>query len=172
MITASSHRPSALRRAFTLVEILVVCLLMVVLSGLCMDMFSGSKYESLDSAVRIMRADIEYARVLALSSPSDPITFRVNSTNTGYRIARASAPNTALTGPNGTLAVTFGVARGEAAEGVSLTSTGTGVLTFGPFGGIADPVPTLTLRLSGSSERATITFNAFTGDSTVTYGSN
>lgn len=172
MNTAILHRPSFVRRAFTLVEIMVVCLLMVVLSGLCLDMFSGSKYESLDAAVRIMRSDIEYARVLALSSPSDPITFRVNSTNNGYRIARASAPDTALTGPNGGLAVTFGLARGEAANGVTLTSTGTGVITFGPFGGIADPVPTLTLQLSGSEERATITFNAFTGDSTVAYSSN
>lgn len=164
-----SLRRSTWRGGFTLVEILIVCTLMAVLAGLCMDMFQGNKYEDVEAGVRILRADIDYARVLALSNPTSGIVLRVFDDGTGYRIANSATPTVPLEGPNGPLSVTFGSGRAESCPGLLLTSSASTTVTFGPFGGISDPVPTLTMTLSDSGERATLVFDAFTGDSTVTY---
>ena len=135
------------------------------------DLFGGSRYERVDAALRILETDIGYARSAAIGAPSNPVLLRINADGSGYFLAYSSAPDTALTGPNGPLAVTFGSGRAASAAGAVLTSSGSRTVTFGPFGGVMDPVPTLTVSLSGGKERARMVLDPFTGDATVAYQS-
>ena len=160
-----------IRRAFTLVEVLIVLLIAAVMAGLAAELFGGSRHELVDAGVGLLEADLGYARSLAIASPADPVMIRVAADGSGYHLAKASAPDTALTGPNGPLRVRFGQGRAEVASGVTLTSSGTRDLRFGPFGGVMDPVPTLTVALPDGSERAVMVLDPFTGDPTVTYQS-
>jgi prepilin-type N-terminal cleavage/methylation domain-containing protein len=156
-------------RGFTLIEALITVVIVAVAAGLAADLFRDTRLETLDAAVRIMRADLEYARASALASPSDPIVLRPTSGGTGYWLARASAPTTPITGPNGAIRVTFGEGRAETCPGVRLSLSGGTELRFGPFGGVMDPVPTLAFSLLDGTERATVVPDAFTGDVSVTY---
>jgi prepilin-type N-terminal cleavage/methylation domain-containing protein len=156
-------------RGFTLIEALITVVIVAVAAGLAADLFRDTRLETLDAAVRIMRADLDYARASALASPSDPIVLRPTSGGTGYWLARASAPTTPITGPNGAIRVTFGEGRAETCPGVRLSLSGGTELRFGPFGGVMDPVPTLAFSLLDGTERATVVPDAFTGDVSVTY---
>lgn len=156
-------------RAFTLIEALITVVIVAVAAGLAADLFRDTRLETLDAAVRILRADLDYARASALASPTDPIVLRAATGGTGYWLARASAPTTPITGPNGAILVTFGQGRAESCPGVRLALSGGTELRFGPFGGVMDPVPTLAFSLLDSTERATVIPDAFTGDVSVTY---
>lgn len=158
-------------RGFTILELLIALLIVVIMAGMAIDMFGGSRHERVDAGVSLLEADMGYARSLAIGSPSDPVMVRIAADGSGYHLAKASAPDTALTGPNGPLRVRFGQGRGETASGVALTSDGTRDLRFGPFGGVMDPVPTLTFTDSDGGQRAVVVLDPFTGDAAVTYQS-
>lgn len=157
------------RRAFTLIEALITVVIVSVAAGIAVDLFRDTRLEALAAAVRILNADLDYARASSLASPGDPIVLRAASGGTGYWLARASDPATPIVGPNGSIRVTFGQGRAESCPGVRLTLSGGTELRFGPFGGVTDPVPTLAFTLLDGTERATAVPDAFTGDVSVTY---
>ena len=158
-------------RAFTVIELMIALLIVAIVAGLATELFSGGRHERVDAGVGLLEADMGYARSLAIGSPSDPVMVRIAADGTGYHVAKASAPDTALTGPNGPLRVRFGQGRAETAAGVALTSSGSRDLRFGPFGGVMDPVPTLTVTETAGGQRAVVVLDPFTGDATVTYQS-
>ena len=158
-------------RAFTLIEMLITAAIVSVMAGLAIDMFGGSRFERVDAGVRLLEADLGYARSVALSTPADPVLLRIAANGSSYHLAHASAPDTALTGPNGPLRTTFGSGRAEVAAGLLITSSASRDITFGPFGGVMGPVPTVFVSNSDSPERARIVLDPFTGDLTVTYQS-
>jgi prepilin-type N-terminal cleavage/methylation domain-containing protein len=61
------------RRAFTLIEMLITATIVSVMAGLAIDMFGGSRFERVDAGVRLLEADLGYARSVALSTPADPV---------------------------------------------------------------------------------------------------
>lgn len=158
-------------RGFTILELLIALLIVVIMAGMAIDMFGGSRHERVDAGVSLLEADMGYARSLAIARPSDPVMVRLAADGSGYHVARASAPDTALTGPNGPLRVRFGQGRAETAAGLSIASNGSRDLRFGPFGGVMDPVPTLTVTETAGGQRAIVVLDPFTGDATVTYQS-
>ena len=159
------------RRGFTVIEVLIVLLIAAVMAGLAADLFGGSRHERVDAGIGLLEADLGYARSLAIASPADPVMVRVAADGSGYHVARASDPDAVLVGPNGPMRVRFGQGRADVAAGVTISSSGTRDLRFGPFGGVMDPVPTLTLSLPDGGERAVMVLDPFTGDPTVTYQS-
>lgn len=163
-------RARARARGFTILEIVITAVIAAIIAASAINMLSGGRYERVQAGIRLLQSDMDVARATALSSPGDPVVLRLHADGTGYHVARASAPDTPLTGANGPITITFGVGRGEAAAGCSI-STVSGVLTlqFGPFGGIEDPVPTVQVTLLDGSERATVLLDPLTGDPTVMY---
>ncbi len=158
------------RRAFSLIEILMVLVIVAVMAAGAVNLFSGGRYEMVDAAVRLVQSDLDYARSASLGSPTDPFILRIHADGTGYHVARLSAPNTPVQGPNGALTTTFGVGRADGSRGVSLaTLSGALNVQFGPFGGVVDPVPTLRFTLLDGDERATMILDPATGDPTVMF---
>lgn len=159
------------RRAFTLLEVLVVAAIVGVVAALATDMFAGARLERLEAAIRILENDMAYARSRAISSPADPVVLRVHPDGRGYHLARAAAPESAITGPNGPVHVRFGEHRAAAAAGAAISCTGSRDVVFGPFGGVMDPVPSLRVSLDGGTEYSTLALDPFTGDCAVVYQS-
>jgi len=62
------------QHAFTLIELLIVLALMAVLVGLALPNAQATLKDQLDSAAQILRADLEYARTLAVTNGD---TYRV-----------------------------------------------------------------------------------------------
>lgn len=160
------------RRAFTLVELLVSVTLAVTVLAMATDLFSGGRFERIDAAARLLEADMAWARSRALASPSDPVMLRIDADGGGYRVSASSAPDVALEGPNGPIRIRFGEDRGRSAAGVRLAGAPSRDVVFGPFGGVMDPVPTLTFTMIGGDERGVLALDALTGDATVTYQSS
>lgn len=157
-------------RGFTILEVVIAAVIVAIIAASAINMLVGGRFERVQAGIRLLQSDMDVARATALSNPGDPVVLRLHADGSGYHVARASAPDTPLTGANGPLSVTFGVGRGESAAGCSI-STVSGVLTlqYGPFGGIEDPVPTVLVTLLDGSERATMLLNPLTGDPTVMY---
>ena len=158
-------------RAFTVLELLVALLLVAVLAAMATDLFSGARHERVDAGITLLESDMGFARSLAIANPADPVLLRIAADGSGYHLARASDPDAVLDGPNGPLRVSFGQGRAESAAGLSLAAGSLRDVRFGPFGGVLDPVPTLTLSLGDASERATVVLDPLSGDATVTYQS-
>lgn len=157
-------------RAFTLIEVLVVAVMVAVIAGLAIDLSGTGAYERMDAAARFIDADLALARGRALATPADPVVFRPATDGRGYWVALASAPDVPLAGPNGPVSVRFGEGRASAASGVRILWRGSiRDARFGPFGGVMDPVPSFNLAVDGGPERATITFDPLDGDHTVVY---
>ena len=157
-------------RAFTLVEMLVVAVMVAVIAGLALDFAGGGTYERMDAAVRFIDADLALARGRALATPADPVIFRPAADGSGYWIALASSPEVPIEGPNGPVSVRFGQGRAAAAAGVRIRWRGSiRDARFGPFGGVMDPLPSFTVSVDGAPERAGITFDPLDGDYTVIY---
>lgn len=159
------------RRAFTVLEVLVVAVIVGIVAALGIDMFSGARLERLEAAIRLLEADMAYARSLAIASPSEPVLLRVHADGRGYHLAGSDFPDSALIGPNGPVRVRFGEARGASAAGARLSWTGARDVFFGPFGGVMDPVPSLRVSLDGGTEYSTLALDPFTGDCAVVYQS-
>jgi prepilin-type N-terminal cleavage/methylation domain-containing protein len=157
-------------RAFTLIEMLVVAVMVAVIAGLAFDFAGGGTYERMDAAVRFIDADLALARGRALATPADPVIFRPAADGRGYWIACASAPDAPIEGPNGPVAVRFGEGRAAAAAGVRIRWRGSiRDARFGPFGGVMDPLPSFDLVVDDAPERANLTFDPLDGDHTVVY---
>lgn len=157
-------------RGFSLLELLIVLVILAIVGAGAVNLLSGGRFERLEAAVRMVRADLDFARAASLSSPTDPIILRMADDATGYHLAFLSTPNTPITGPNGPLTTTFGVGRARDSEGVRMASiNGITTIQFGPFGGISDPVPTLRFTLLDGNEQATMLLDPVTGDPTVMY---
>lgn len=159
------------RQGFTLLEVLVVATIVAVLAALATDLFSGARLERLEAAIRILENDMAYARSKAIAAPADPIMLRFDADGKGYRVARASMPDLAISGPNGPLRVRFGEQRASTAAGATVSTVGSRDVVFGPFGGVMDPVPTIRVSLDGGPEYSTVALDPFTGDCTVVYQS-
>ena len=76
-------------RGFTILELLIVLLIVVIMAGMAIDMFGGNRYERVDAGVSLLEADMGYARSLAIGSPSDPVLVRIAVDGTGYHVAEA-----------------------------------------------------------------------------------
>lgn len=157
-------------RAFTLIEMLVVAVMVAVIAGLAVDLAGTGAYERMEAAARFIDADLALARGRALATPADPVVFRPATDGRGYWVALASAPDVPIAGPNGPVSVRFGEGRASAAAGIRILWRGAiRDARFGPFGGMMDPVPSFDLSVDGSPERATISFDPLDGEHAVFY---
>lgn len=144
-----------IRRAFTLIEILIVVVLMAVIAAAVLPNASADGAIRLVSAVNMLAADIEYAQSLSLDDPSDPALLRIDEANERYWLARASDPATPIDHPSGDPYVIRYGSDGDATfPGITVDLTDEkNDVAFDQFGRLASPGDrtfTLTSIVSGS----------------------
>jgi len=147
-------------RAFSIFELVIVCLIMSILGAVAAPTFFDSLlFHRVESAARRVKADLELARSQArLTSASQTVAF-TNATST-YTLAGIKNFDKA----NQTYSVDL------RKEPFSLTSAaanfgGNATVTFDGYG---TPSSGGTVTLTAKSHQCTVTLNATTGDVTIT----
>ncbi|MHC4947246.1 MAG: prepilin-type N-terminal cleavage/methylation domain-containing protein [Planctomycetota bacterium] len=154
-------RPTT-NRAFTLLELLVVMTVAAVVAVLLLPTAGDEDRLRLIGASAVVRSDLEYAQVLTIASPDDPIVMRFDVPNATYWLARSATPGTPITRPDTGVPyqVVLGQGRARTAVGVTLelADVPADTLAFNPLGGLADPtlLPAITLRAGPSWVRLDI----------------
>lgn len=87
------------RSAFTMVEIVIVAAVIAILTITAWPDREAEDQTRLDSALTRLEADIEYARTLSLTTPTNPAVLKVDMANDKYWIAKQATPATPVTNP-------------------------------------------------------------------------
>ena len=160
------------RRGFTLIELLIVVLIVATLSALSIDLFQTSGEERLQSAARLFRADVEWARAATLSNPDDPAAIHLLADGSGWYAARNSSPLAPMTASDGSeIRRVLGVDMAQTADGVSIAPSvaESNRIEFDPFGGLRIGPPSVVLKLQDFELQCLITFDVGTGALQTSY---
>ena len=178
----SAHR----RRAFTLVEVMAVVVILAGLWVLILPSMGARDDLRAGSAARTVIADLIYAQNRAISTQQTQyvnLTLAAAGTNGGYALYDQQPFTTPITNPiaQGPYTVTFG--SGAASQfstikvsGVNLGTAGYTVLAFNelgqPMGGTTSTAPTVltaagTITLSSGTQSITLSIEPDTGNITL-----
>lgn len=165
------------RRAFTLIEILIVVVIIAMVGALAIPYFSRDHRDRSLAAASLLQADLRFAQLATMASPQDPLIVRFKEDGTGYWLARLSAPNDPIVRPDtgAVWNITMGVDRARRSRNVSLATSGinSGMLRFTPLGSVhgASGTPTITLSAAGGGSGGTcvVTVDPTTGDTAVSF---
>jgi len=111
MTSGGAIRP--LRRAFTLVDMLVTVAIMAVVAAVVLPAMAPDSGARLRGGAMMLVSDIEYAQSVCLAEPSDPVIVRFGSDGATYWLARESEPTEPIAYPGTTeqYLVRFGAGR-------------------------------------------------------------
>ncbi len=158
-------------RAFSLVELLTVIMVIAVASALAIPMISNGPANELRAAADLLEADLSFARMNSITDASNPHIVVFDSTNHRYHIALAATPTVPIANPvdNTPYTLTFGQGRSKAIPNVTIQAyslDGDDRIQFGQYGQI-DQTSDATITLSAKSKSITLTIKASTGETTI-----
>lgn len=164
-------RPRRAAAAFTLVELVVVLLVLVVAAGLAMPMFAGGDATRLRQAARLLAADLDYARVESIAHADDPRVVAFDPPAGRYRVAAQSDPATPIAGgvAGQPYDVRFGEGRAEPLAGVAFATdpiAGDNAIRFGIYGELDEPAD-VAIPLACGDLRLTLTVDRSTGQTAI-----
>lgn len=159
------------RRAYTLIELAIVLLVLAIAAALTIPLFGNSNTTKLRAAANILAADIAYTQSESIAHGDDLRLLVINADHTGYRIATQSHPDTAITNPvnHEPYQVTFGQGDQRTLTGVTITATNlssNNQLIFGALGQLDQTEPAV-LTLSAGNSSLTVTVDPSTGQTTI-----
>ena len=158
-------------RAFTLVEMLIVIVILGITFAVALPMIGDSKQLRLQEAAKMLVADIEFAQNESITHAEDTRLIKFDTTNDRYWIAAASAPATPITDiiRQEPFLVTFGTGRAAGATNVQIRSVSVGgddQLGFDRYGA-PDQTTNASVTLGAGSQRMIIQIKAGTGEVSV-----
>lgn len=133
-----------IRRAMTLLELMLVLSVLAVVAALVMPMAVHGDSVTVDATARLLSSDLEHAQMLALSRPDRRIALAIDDDGRGWKIVDADAPAVALVDTvdsshqGRTLSVRCGEGRAALALDAALSPTGA-MIIFDPLGGLETP---------------------------------
>lgn len=162
------------RSAFTLVELVIVILVLVVAAGVVAPALGGNETTKLREAARLIAADLAYAQIDSIAHADDPRVVRFDLAANRYWIASRSTPNTPLVKGGEPYRVTLGRGRASALHGVRLVAVSvngdpaktTDALGFGIYGELDQATPA-TIELGCGEARLTLTVDPTTGEAAI-----
>jgi len=159
------------KRAFTLIELLIVLVLLSIAFGLVLPMIGDSKELRLREAARMLAADLEFAQNESISHGDDPRLIKFDTTDHEYWIAAASDPDTPITDSvrKEPFLVSFGTGRAAGTAGVTIQSIsldGDDELRFNAYGA-PDQTTDATVTLACGPATMTVQVAAGSGEVTV-----
>jgi len=112
-------------RAFTVLELLVVTLVLAIAATLVLPSLGQTAAAELRESGRLLAADIGYARSAAIAHGADPRLVAFQTTKNAYHVAPRSKPDVPVTRPdtNEAYRVVFGQGRARHLQSVSIQST-------------------------------------------------
>jgi prepilin-type N-terminal cleavage/methylation domain-containing protein len=146
-------------RAFTMIELVVVVLIMSILAAVTAPSFMESLlFHRVETAARRVKADIEYTRQRArLTSTAQTITFTAAG---AYTISGAKSLE------NSTKAYSVNLLKSPyLLDSATVNFANTLILSFDGYG---TPASGGTVVLNAKSHKCTVTVDAITGDATIT----
>lgn len=167
-------RRAGLRRAFTLIDMMLVIVIMGILAMMTLPSIGANQPLKLIGAATILASDLEFAQSETLVKPADPTVLRVDLAAGRYWLARASTPDTPIDRPEaGTTAtgprpyeVLFGQGDMQFLEGIQCqlegVSSGVGTVPFDAFGRLSQ-TQDARLRVYNDSGDLFVVVSATTG---------
>lgn len=155
------------RRAFTLVEVLVVVAIIAVTAAVVLPRLTDDAVLRLRGAASILISDVEYAQVLSISHPDNPVVVRFDAAKSRYWLAYASAPDAPLNRPgtNQPYDVTFGQGRAASVGdiGVSVQNMPGETVAFDASGRLVDFSASPRITLTVDNRTLTLVIAPMTG---------
>lgn len=168
--------PAAPVRAFTLVELLIVVLIIGIVAGIAVPMLGQTDSTRLTAAAQLLAADLAFAQNESITHGDDPRLVVFDAAANTYHIAPTSTPDTPVTEPvtGQPFAVTFGQGRAAQLAGVTLSTLSmdgdsgstNDRFAFGIYGQI-DQATDATITLASGGMTILVTVNATTGETTI-----
>ena len=84
-LTSKPTKGNTLRRAFTLIELIIATIIICIMVALALPMFSDQDGDRVSAATHRLFADIQYAQAWTIANPSNPAT--ISFLSDGYTIA-------------------------------------------------------------------------------------
>jgi len=143
------------RRAFTLIEVLVVITIIAVVGAIVLPRLTADDQIRLTAASSIIASDIELAQVMTIAYPEQPVVVVFDPPKSTYHLSYADDPATPLLRPgtNQPIEVTLGEGRAASAAGVTfeLIEIPGNTLAFNAQGGVEDlsTKPYVVLKING-----------------------
>ena len=161
----------ARRPAFTLVELLIVITLIAIAATVAVPMLSDTDGTRLQSAARLLVADLEFAQIESITHADDLCLITLDQATGSYTVSKASAPATAMTNPgtNQSYVTQFGTGRAAELAGVSIQGyslDGDDVIGFGALGE-TDQTTTATITLTAGGQTLTVQIDPTTGEASI-----
>ncbi|QNN22333.1 prepilin-type N-terminal cleavage/methylation domain-containing protein [Planctomycetales bacterium ZRK34] len=166
--SSPARRP---RRAFTLVEMLIVVVILGIIANLSLAMLGSVETTKLRSAAELLEADLSLARVQSLAHSDDLRVIVIDQPNNRYYLTTAADTDTPLTNSvdKQPYIVKFGSGRAFKLGSVAISAYDFGddnQLQFGQYGQLDQP-DDATITLASGSRTLTITLDAATGEPTL-----
>jgi len=166
-----STRPGRVARGFTLVDLAIAVMVLLVIAAVAMPSMRPDDRARLLGAGSRLVSDLEYARSMSIGDPSNPATLVLRETGDGYWLARAETPETpiARNGLGDPYEVVFGEGDADMLSGVTISLVGSdegGAVIFDAFGRL-NPAVAAELRLTNDVGDLPVLVDPWTGDTTL-----
>lgn len=158
-------------RAFTLIELLMVMVVIGIAFGLALPMMGDSKELRLQAAARLLAADIELTQNESITHGDDPRLIKFDTGDDEYWIAAVSDPATPITDPvrQEPFLVAFGTGRASGCADVTIQSISLGgddELRFNAYGA-PDQTANADIVLACGPATMTVRVTPGTGEVTI-----
>jgi len=161
------HRPrrTAAQRGFTLLEMLLTIVIMMIAASMVVPMFGTSDSVYVSAGVALMVADLDYAQATAINDPTDDVAVHFDTVAGRWWLTPAADPATTLTMSNGEpYDTTMGVGRADLAIDVTIALSGVvgNEFSYDAYGRLSQ-TDNAVITLARGSSRAVITIDAEMG---------
>lgn len=166
-----SKRPGRVARGFTLVDLAIAVMVLLVIAAVAMPSMRPDDRARLLGAGSRLVSDLEYARSLSIGDPSNPATLVLREEGDGYWLARAETPETPIerNGLGDPYEVIFGEGDADMLAGITIALVGSdqgGAVIFDAFGRLS-PAVAAELRLTNELGDLPALVDPWTGDTTL-----
>lgn len=158
----NTHYP----RGFTLIELMLVCILIVIATAMVMPAMNSNDVNFLQAGVNIMISDLDYAQATSINEPSEMVYVCFDPAASRWWVAPESTPDIPYTHQytNDPYDSTMGVGVAAPAQGVtfSVTNMAGNRIKYDAFGRLTQILDPLIILTCGEYQ-ATITIDTETG---------
>ncbi|MCC6908280.1 MAG: prepilin-type N-terminal cleavage/methylation domain-containing protein [Phycisphaerales bacterium] len=157
--------PRIQQRGFTLLEVMLTAILMMIAAAMVIPMFGTSDSAYVSAGAALMVSDLDFAQATAINEPTDDVAVHFDTANARWWITPASDPATPFTMTNGDpYDTTMGVGRADLAVDVAIAVSGmvADEFAYDAYGRLSQSTDAV-ITLSRGTSQTVITIDAELG---------